>query len=640
MYFNKLNFKIINKLFLLFLCFVFFNINYSIYNPQEYTQEYIDNLDIYIKINKDRTADIKTKINYFLPNSGRHGISYHFPVRYKDKLGNNINARFTVNSILKNGIHEEYKLLDEDNFKIVQIGDPNKYVSGNQIYEINTTIDGYLAFFSKDKSRSNNQNNNFDNWVEFYYRVIPELHPDIKKTIVKLELPEGIKKEDVSFKAYMGTLGNLKSENYIASIENIDDINIIEFNLTKLLAKGQIFTIFVYWPQFYLDPCVDNKMVQDKPIKPIDNKESCYVERFTVNPISTYERLSKFLKDNLYIGILLSGLVIICVYYIFKIREFKSSIKKGTIIPLFYPPKDMPASAVGCLYIYNYSKKINKLFAAEIVNMAVHNLLKINYKKGSLLSPATYTISKNSEFGSIDDNNQVNKIHKSILNTLFNNNDKIEINKKNNRIILRASKKLNDYLKAYYEDIYFDYHTSTAVKAIVFGFVTLLFSLYLNKTFISIIFIIIYVIVISILSYISSGYTQQGQKLLEDILGFRKFLSTTESERLKTIGTPPEKTPELYEKYLPYAMVLGVEKAWSEKFASVFNKIENYNPAWTNLNARLLSQINISSGLSSALSSAITPSAIYKNMPAPGSISGLEDDGKSGGSGGGGIESW
>ena len=40
-------------------------------------------------------------------------------------------------------------------------------------------------------------------------------------------------------------------------------------------------------------------------------------------------------------------------------------------------------------------------------------------------------------------------------------------------------------------------------------------------------------------------YTQDGQKVKEEIEGFKMFLSTTETERLKVIGTPPTKTPEL-----------------------------------------------------------------------------------------------
>ena len=59
-----------------------------------------------------------------------------------------------------------------------------------------------------------------------------------------------------------------------------------------------------------------------------------------------------------------------------------------------------------------------------------------------------------------------------------------------------------------------------------------------------------------------------GQKLLDQIEGFRLYLSTAEEERLKVLH-PPEKTPELFERYLPYALALDCENEWNAKFAAV-----------------------------------------------------------------------
>ena len=33
--------------------------------------------------------------------------------------------------------------------------------------------------------------------------------------------------------------------------------------------------------------------------------------------------------------------------------------------------------------------------------------------------------------------------------------------------------------------------------------------------------------------------------------------------------TPPKDTPEIFERYLPYAIALGVENRWAERFAGV-----------------------------------------------------------------------
>ena len=62
--------------------------------------------------------------------------------------------------------------------------------------------------------------------------------------------------------------------------------------------------------------------------------------------------------------------------------------------------------------------------------------------------------------------------------------------------------------------------------------------------------------------------TRIGRTMLDKIEGFKLFLSVTEKDRLNLLN-PPEQTPELFEKYLPYALALGVEQAWAEQFAQV-----------------------------------------------------------------------
>ncbi len=66
--------------------------------------------------------------------------------------------------------------------------------------------------------------------------------------------------------------------------------------------------------------------------------------------------------------------------------------------------------------------------------------------------------------------------------------------------------------------------------------------------------------------------TQQGTRALEGVLGFEEFLTRVEVDRFNRII----KTPELFERFLPYAMALGVEKNW----AGAFETIVMTAPAW------------------------------------------------------------
>jgi hypothetical protein len=63
-------------------------------------------------------------------------------------------------------------------------------------------------------------------------------------------------------------------------------------------------------------------------------------------------------------------------------------------------------------------------------------------------------------------------------------------------------------------------------------------------------------------------HMQEGQRILDQIEGFKMYLGVAEKDRLN-LENPPERTPELFEKFLPYAFALGVEQKWSEQFASV-----------------------------------------------------------------------
>ena len=59
-----------------------------------------------------------------------------------------------------------------------------------------------------------------------------------------------------------------------------------------------------------------------------------------------------------------------------------------------------------------------------------------------------------------------------------------------------------------------------------------------------------------------------GRKIMDEIDGFREYLGVAEEDRLEHLN-PPDKTPELFERFLPYAVALDVENTWAQRFAGV-----------------------------------------------------------------------
>jgi uncharacterized membrane protein len=71
--------------------------------------------------------------------------------------------------------------------------------------------------------------------------------------------------------------------------------------------------------------------------------------------------------------------------------------------------------------------------------------------------------------------------------------------------------------------------------------------------------------VVCIVGWFMPAHTIQGARTYAKVLGFEDFLGRVESDRIEKL----EKTPELFEKFLPYAMALHVEKNWVQAFAGI-----------------------------------------------------------------------
>jgi uncharacterized membrane protein len=129
------------------------------------------------------------------------------------------------------------------------------------------------------------------------------------------------------------------------------------------------------------------------------------------------------------------------------------------------------------------------------------------------------------------------------------------------------------------------------------------------------------------------AHTVAGRKIVDQIEGFRQYLGVAEEARLDALN-PPDKTPELFERFLPYAVALDVENHWAQRFAGVLATAATAAAAtsWYSGDYNIASDPtgfahHLGGHLTSTIASAATP---------PGSSSGSGGFGFSGGGGGGG----
>ena len=150
------------------------------------------------------------------------------------------------------------------------------------------------------------------------------------------------------------------------------------------------------------------------------------------------------------------------------------------------------------------------------------------------------------------------------------------------------------------------------------------------------VFMVFMVIVINWLFYeLLKAPTLIGRRLLDKVEGFRHYIEVAEKNELE-MRYAPEKTPERFEEYLPYAIALGMETQWANIFSGALADLamqgKEYHPSWYSGSHWHPHEFHaFASNVSSSLDSAVTSSST-----APGSSSGGGGGGFSGGGGGGG----
>jgi uncharacterized membrane protein len=72
-------------------------------------------------------------------------------------------------------------------------------------------------------------------------------------------------------------------------------------------------------------------------------------------------------------------------------------------------------------------------------------------------------------------------------------------------------------------------------------------------------------VIIWVFARFMSGRTVKGARTYAKVLGFEEFLTRVEKDQIARL----DNAPELFEKYLPYAMALQVEKRWVQAFGSI-----------------------------------------------------------------------
>ena len=134
-------------------------------------------------------------------------------------------------------------------------------------------------------------------------------------------------------------------------------------------------------------------------------------------------------------------------------------------------------------------------------------------------------------------------------------------------------------------------------------------------------------VIVVLFGWFMPARTIRGTRELEKVLGFQEFLSRVESDRLDRLV----KTPEMFEKFLPYAMALGVEDNWAKAFEGIYSEPPQWYSGPGGVHTFRPSAFTSNLGAMSTQAASVMASA-----PRSSGGSGFGGGGSSGGGGGGG----
>ncbi len=135
-------------------------------------------------------------------------------------------------------------------------------------------------------------------------------------------------------------------------------------------------------------------------------------------------------------------------------------------------------------------------------------------------------------------------------------------------------------------------------------------------------------IILFVFSRIMPARTVPGARAREAALGFKEFLERVETDRYRKMIT----SPDLFERFLPFAMAFGVEEKWAKAFEDIYRD----PPSWYTGRSTMHFSPGAFASSMSEMSSAAS-SSMSSSPSSSGSGGGGSSGGGSGGGGGSGF---
>lgn len=605
-----------------------------------FAAEIIERFDTEIAVETDMSVTITETIAVRAEGAAiRRGIFRDIPTVLAGPEGAPIVSDLDVVSVTRNGRAEPYAIESIRDGVRIRIGAADVLIGrGVHTYEIAYTMDRAARMFAEHDELYWNATGNF--WQ------FPIL--EAQTTVV---LPEGATIVDLNvFTGAQGATGSAARAQRVAD-------NVARFTITEPLAPREGMTVAVAFEKGVL-----------------------------VAP-SGLQGLWYWLSDNR--GLVLPAvlLVIVLAYNVYAWGSVGRDPAKGVIFPHFHPPEGFSPALIHYVHKMGWQKSGWTAFSAALVSLAVKGLVTIDKTgKKTIRLTATgdvperelppgeaiifdYLAPKGSVKIDKTHGPQLNATRSKFIAALQNENRAVYFRNNLIHTLVGVALGIASLGAMVYADVlhplflFFGLFASVFLSLFFFALRSIWQGPMFGRVVAGLIagvfmfnfagmgldaldtewidFPVIAAVSIAavtlIFGILMRAPTVHGRKVMDEIEGFKMYLETAEKERLNFRGEP-EMSVARFEAILPYAMALGVEKPWSERFENdlarhaVKDADTHYAPRWYHGGAlgggRLAATLGgVASGLSAAMVSA---------QPASSSGSGFSGGGSSGGGGGGG----
>jgi len=541
-----------------------------------------------LELKKDSSYTVTEKIVYDFEGSARHGIYRTIPYAYQ-RNGTNYTVRLIVQEVTdEKGTAIPFVIEWEDDNMKVRIGDPERLITGIKTYVVTYQATRAINFLEK--------------MDELYWNVTGSEWSALKKkgeVSATVTLPEAVSAEQLQLACYTGAVGSSASACSIKAT----DTRTIQIHANTPLSASEDLSFVIGLPKGFL-------------IK-----------------ASTLDEWIWFFQDNLFI---LLALVLPLLVFVFSFRLWWSKGRdprgRGTIMPEFSPPKNLTPGEMGTLLD---EKADMKDISATIIDLAVKGFIKIKEieKKGWFGSP-------DYEFIKLKDATGTLKEHETLLlESVFGDGSSKNLSALKEQFHDKAEKiKEKIYRQTVALGFFPENPTETRMKYIVLGIgigITIgVAGIFLSEYLIA--SAIVCALIPCAFSFAMVRKTEAGVRVLEETLGFKEYLRMAEKDRINFLNAP-DKKPETFERYLPFAMVLGVETLWAKQFEDMYTT----PPDWYDGNWQTFNTVYMVHNLSAFSQQASTIMTSVPQSTAGSGGSGFGGGGFSGGGfGGGGGGSW